>query len=64
MAEIVNLRLARKRAARDAREKEAAQNRVHFGLSKTERQQGRVEAERDGKRLDQHRLGPVDAKDG
>lgn len=43
MAEIVNLRMARKRKARDEREREADRNRIVHGRSKAERQ--RLEAE-------------------
>ncbi|PSM17811.1 MULTISPECIES: DUF4169 family protein [Nitratireductor] len=38
MAEIVNLRLARKRAERAAREKRASENRARHGRTKTEKQ--------------------------
>ena len=43
MSEIVNLRLARKRKARDDAEKQAAERRVQFGRSKAE---VKAEAER------------------
>ena len=39
MADVINLRLARKRQQRDTANAAAAQNRVKFGLSKTERTQ-------------------------
>ncbi len=44
MSEIVNLRRARKRAARKEQEAEAAANRAKHGLSKAERQQREKEA--------------------
>ncbi|MDQ0996380.1 hypothetical protein QFZ34_001562 [Phyllobacterium ifriqiyense] len=37
MAEIVNLRQVRKRKAKDAEEQVAAQNRILFGRTKTEK---------------------------
>jgi hypothetical protein len=45
VAEIINLRNARKRAQRLRAEAEARRNRVAFGLPKTERRL--IEAERD-----------------
>jgi hypothetical protein len=44
MSEIVNLRLARKRAARQDREAEAAANRAKHGLGKAERERLEKEA--------------------
>jgi hypothetical protein len=44
MSEIVNLRLARKRAARREREAEAAGNRAKHGLGKAERERLETEA--------------------
>jgi hypothetical protein len=38
MAEIVNLRLARRRAERAEREKRASENRARHGRTKTEKQ--------------------------
>ena len=52
MAEIVNLRQARKRKARGDAEKEAAQNRVSFGLGKAERKLAKAEQERAARTLD------------
>jgi hypothetical protein len=43
MSEIVNLRLARKRAARRDREAEAAANRAKHGTSKAERERRALE---------------------
>lgn len=37
MAEIVNLRMARKHKARSQKEKAAAENRVRHGMTKSER---------------------------
>ena len=56
MAEVANLRTARKRAARRKAEASAAENRIAFGISKRER--ARTQADRDQalQRLDQHRI--------
>jgi DNA-binding helix-hairpin-helix protein with protein kinase domain len=60
MAEIVNLRIARKRAARNKAETQAAEQRRAHGIAKSER--NRAAAERDKARdtLDQHRIEPKD----
>ncbi len=55
MAEIVNLRLARKRRRRDDREKEAAANRAAHGVPKAERQRLEAEARSAARSLDGHR---------
>ena len=55
MAEIVNLRLARKKKARTDKEVRAAQNRVTFGRSKAERDAVEAESEIARRRLDQHK---------
>lgn len=56
MAEIVNLRRARKQRDRAAAEKQAEQNRISFGRTKAER--ALTDAERDKARraLEAHRL--------
>ena len=46
MAEIVNLRLARKAKERAAKEKTAATNRAAFGRSKAEKRADRAAIER------------------
>jgi len=46
MSEIVNLRQARKRAARSAREEAAAVNRAKHGQTKAEKASRRAEAEK------------------
>lgn len=58
MAEIVNLRRARKAKARGEAEKDAEANRAKFGRTKAERRQGEASSARaardlEGKRLDQ-----------
>ncbi len=55
MAEIVNLRMARKRAARAEKERTAAENRQRFGRSKSERETVSIESERFARNLDGHR---------
>ncbi len=57
MAEIVNLRRARKGKARAEKEALAADNRVRFGRTKAEKRQSeaerrRVEQKLDGKKID------------
>jgi len=46
MSEIVNLRQARKRAVRAAREETAASNRAKHGQTKAERAAAKAEAEK------------------
>ena len=61
MAEIVNLRIARKRAKRQLAEQEAAQNRLAHGRSKAEKVRARSDTDRAEKKLDQH---AIESKDG
>jgi hypothetical protein len=56
MAEIVNLRLLKKRKAKEAAEKTAAENRVLFGRTKAEKQFDREANRRKARFLDDHRL--------
>lgn len=56
MAEIVNLRQTRKRLAREAAEREAAENRTRFGLTKGQKakagsERARILAALDGSRI-------------
>jgi DNA-binding helix-hairpin-helix protein with protein kinase domain len=62
MAEIVNLRIARKRAARSKAEDRAAEQRLAHGVSRTEHEN--AEADRDKARhaLDQHRIETGDRR--
>jgi hypothetical protein len=55
MAEIINLRRARKAKGRVEAEKAAAQNRMTFGRSKTEKALSAVENELATRRLDNHK---------
>lgn len=57
MAEIVNLRQARKRLARAAAADQADANRTAFGLPKRLREAAKTESETLASRLDGRRLG-------
>ncbi len=57
MAEIVNLRRARKGKARAEKDARAADNRVRFGRTKAEKSESEIESRRveqklDGKKID------------
>lgn len=56
MSDIVNLRQFKKKKTRDAKEKQAEQNRVLFGRTKTEKNFAREETRKAEKFLDSHRL--------
>jgi len=56
MAEIINLRLARKRKAEVEKQTQAARNRAEFGRPKRERKDTEAERRRDAKKLDGHKL--------
>lgn len=56
MADIINLRTARKRAERAKAAERAAENRVRHGISKTERQRIDVESRKAALDLDRCRL--------
>ncbi|MBK1663600.1 hypothetical protein CKO38_04465 [Rhodospirillum rubrum] len=73
MAEVINLRQARKRRVREERGREAEANRVRFGRPKAERQATTLERERAGKALEGHQRqrpeegvggGPEEGDDG
>ncbi|WP_310533259.1 DUF4169 family protein [Novosphingobium sp.] len=55
MAEIVNLRMARKARKRDADKAAAAQNRALSGRTKAQKLQERTEQDRAARDLDAHR---------
>jgi len=61
MADVVNLKQFKKRAARDQSEKEAATNRARFGRTKSERVEDERRASRASDLLDQHRIDGEDA---
>jgi len=56
MAEIVNLRTARKRTKRRREGERAAEARVTHGVSKADRTLGRAERSRMRRALDEHRI--------
>jgi hypothetical protein len=60
MAEIVNLRRARKSKERELQQAEAAQNRVAFGRSKAEKRLVESERALAEASLDAHRLAKPD----
>lgn len=55
MAEIINLRTARKAKARTEKETQASQNRVLFGRTKAERQKDAAEKAKAEKHIDGHK---------
>jgi len=56
MAEIVNLRRVKKQRSADAREAEAAQNRILHGRTKGEKLRDRLEQDRAARRAEQGKL--------
>lgn len=56
MAEIINLKRARKQKARQESEAQAEQNRISFGRSKAERRLSEAERDKASRLLDGHRL--------
>jgi hypothetical protein len=64
MSDIVNLRQFKKKKARDAKEKQADQNRILFGRTKTEKDFAREETRKSERFLDINRLEPKDDTDG
>ena len=60
MAEIVNLRAARKRKAREDAERTAETNRALSGRSKSEKQRDRLEKDKARAFVDGHRRGAPD----
>ena len=55
MAEIINLRQARKQKARAEKEARAEQNRIAFGRTKAERDQIKAERDLADRQLDSHK---------
>ena len=62
MAEIVNLRLARKHKARADKARAADENRVAFGRSRQERENAQRLSDQAERTLDGHRREPRDRK--
>lgn len=56
--EIINLRQARKRRARDASSAHAAENRIRFGRTLGERKQDELSAAKARRLIDGHRREP------
>ena len=62
MTEVVNLRMARKRAARDEAGRNGAENRLAHGVSKMERKRMATDQESSQRMLDQHKLETGDRR--
>ena len=62
MAEIINLRRARKQRTRQDAEAKAEQNRISFGRTKAERTLTEAERDKAARELDGHRLRGEDDK--
>jgi hypothetical protein len=62
MGEIVNLRRARRKAERQAAEREAASNRLLHGRSKAERELEALRKARARRELDRHRIVTEDER--
>ena len=62
MAEIVNLRMARKRAGRSKAEDHAAEQRLAHGISKAERDRASADQDKARQTLDQHRIETGDRR--
>jgi Domain of unknown function (DUF4169) len=56
MAEIVNLRRARKGKARSEKEREAEANRARHGVAKSARDLAKAREEKDKRTVDAHKL--------
>lgn len=57
MADVINLRHARKQKAKAEKERVAAENRSHFGQSGRDKRVREAEKALADRRLDQHKLG-------
>jgi hypothetical protein len=60
MAEIINLRKARKQRERAAKEEQAAPNRASHGQTKTEKKLTRAKTEKAAGDLEAHKRDPKD----
>ncbi|MBL4927447.1 DUF4169 family protein [Fuscibacter oryzae] len=56
MGEVVNLRSAKKQAARKAARQKGDENAAKFGLTKAEREVQKAQAEKAARDLDGHKL--------
>ncbi len=61
MGDVVNLKRFKKRAEREASEKQADANRARFGRTKSERVRDEQRERRASDLLDQHRIDAEDA---
>jgi hypothetical protein len=57
MAEIVNLKRAKKTKARRAADETAAVNRAHYGASRAAKKLAKLQSEKDAAALNAHKLG-------
>ena len=62
MAEVVNLRTARKRATREKSERLAAERRIEHGTSKRARNLAKTDRDKADRALDQHRIETGDRR--
>lgn len=62
MAEIVNLRMARKRSERNKAERRAAERRLAHGTPKRQRDHAAADRDKARQNLDQHHLEPGDRR--
>jgi hypothetical protein len=62
MADVVNLRTARKRAERDKAALDAAGQRLIHGASKQDRSKAKAESAKTSRTLDQHRIETGDRR--
>ncbi len=60
MGEVINLRQKRKEREREAKAAVAAENRVAFGQTKTEKRVGKAKKEIEERNLDGHKLSSDD----
>ncbi|RLP24686.1 DUF4169 family protein [Mesorhizobium sp. YM1C-6-2] len=60
MSNVVNLRMARKRKVRAAKEQAAVESRALHGRSKAEKLRDRTQAEKAASFVEGHRLGDSD----
>lgn len=57
MADIINLRQARKRSALQDKAARAESNRIRFGRTKAEKQKTTTQSRREAQKLDGHKRG-------
>lgn len=61
--EIINFRKAKKALDREAKEKQAAENRIKFGRTKAEKQKAAAEEDIKRRRIDAHLRRPDDTEE-